>query len=291
MRNLRGLLIFAVATVNTVIWFLPIFFLSLVKLLLPLSFIRKAITRWLVLLGNCWVTCNSFIISANNNINWDVRGIDDLSYKNWYLIITNHQTWVDIVVLQSIFNGRIPFLKFFIKKELFWIPFLGIAWWALDMPFMRRYSRSYVAKHPEKRRIDLAATRRACEKFRDSPTTVINFVEGTRFSQAKRESGGSRYKHLLIPKAGGIALTLSSMGEMFDKIIDVTIVYPEGPISFWDLMCGELDHVIVDIKKRTVETWLYEGDYEHDPNFRKNFHNWLAEIWEEKDKNIRKLLE
>ena len=81
------------------------------------------------------------------------------------------------------------------------------------------------------------------------------------------------------------------MGEMFDKIIDVTIVYPEGPVSFWDVMCGELSHVIIDVKKRTVETWLYEGDYEHDPNFRKNFHNWLLEIWEEKDKNLRKLLE
>ena len=237
-------------------------------------------------LGKSWVTCNSLVAAANNNTHWDIRGVDGLRRDSWYLLITNHQTWVDIVVLQTIFNRHIPFLKFFVKQELFWIPFLGVAFWALDMPFMRRYSKSYLASHPEKKQSDLVATRRACEKFRNTPTSVINFVEGTRFNQEKKENRRSPYKHLLVPRAGGIALTLASMGEIFENIIDVTIIYPKGSITFWEMMCGEFDHVIIDIKKRPVETWLYEGDYGHDRNFRKCFHNWLSATWEEKDKNI-----
>ena len=155
---------------------------------------------------------------------------------------------------------------------------------------MKRYSKSYLAEHPEKKGKDLEATRRACEKFRDVPTTVINFVEGTRFTEEKRTSRGSPYQHLLTPRAGGVALAMSSMGEMFDAILDVTIVYPDRPIAFWDMMCGQFRHVIIDIRKRPVESWLCEGDYESDRDFRKKFHQWLGTAWQEKDEKIGKLI-
>ena len=290
MRNLQGVLTLTACTVNTVIWTTPLFLLALVKLVLPLKSSRTAITRWLMVLGEAWVGTNSRIFSLGNSTTWDVRGFAGLSRDKWYLLMANHQTWVDIVALQTIFNRRIPFLKFFIKQELVWFPFLGVAWWALDMPFMTRYTKSYLEAHPEKKGKDLEATRRACRKFRDTPTTVINFVEGTRFTEEKRVSRGSPYSHLLKPRAGGVALAISSLGDRFDTVLDVTMAYPGGPISFWDLMCGDFSHIVVDIRKRPVDAWLRDGDYENERVYRAAFHRWLSEIWRDKDDRIARIL-
>ena len=268
---------------------MPIFGLALVKLAIPVAAIRRSITAWLMSIGDVWVAVNARIFAVGNDTTWDIRGLDELSVDRWYLVIANHQTWVDIVALQSAFNRRIPFLKFFIKQELVWFPFLGVAWWAMDMPFMKRYSKSYLAKHPEKKGKDLEATRLACEKFREVPTSVINFVEGTRFNEEKRARRQSPFEHLLPPRSGGVALALTSMGDIFDAILDVTIVYPHGTATFWDMMCGDFAHVVIDVRQRALEPWLFAGDYENDRDFRKRFHQWLTGIWEEKDVRIREL--
>lgn len=238
-------------------------------------------------MGENWVSCNAFVFRAANRIEWDVRGLDGLNRNDWYLLMVNHQTWVDIVVIQTALERKIPFLKFFIKKELIWFPLLGITWWAMDMPFMQRHSKSYLRKHPEKKGKDLDATRRACEKFRDTPTSVINFVEGTRFSEKKRIARESAYQHLLPPRAGGAALAIASMGSMFGAILDVTIVYPKGVTEFWDMLCGDFEHVVVDISKRPIEDWMLTGDYTNDREFRRRFHQWLTQVWTEKDERIK----
>jgi 1-acyl-sn-glycerol-3-phosphate acyltransferase len=180
---------------------------------------------------------------------WDVQGIAGLDPHNWYLVNSNHQTWADIFVLQHLFNRRIPLLKFFIKDQLKWVPVMGLAWWALDFPFMRRHSEEYLKLHPEMRGKDQAATRKACEKFALIPTSVMNFLEGTRFTPAKHQrQQQSPYRHLLKPKAGGIALALNAMGDRFRAILDVTIVYPDGAPNFWEFLCGRLRRVIVRVQ-------------------------------------------
>lgn len=273
-------------TISTCIWFIPIILFAFVKFLLPLAASRRIMSRWIMMMGENWVSCNAFIFSVVNRTEWDVRGLEGLNHKGWYLVMVNHQTWVDIVVMQIALSRRIPFLKFFIKKELIWFPILGIAWWAMDMPFMQRHSKSYLQKHPEEKGKDLEATRKACEKFRDTPTSVINFLEGTRFSEEKRVKRKSSFQHLLPPRAGGVALAIASMGSMFDAILDVTIVYPKGVTEFWDMLCGQFQHVVVDIRQRPVDAWMLSGDYANDRDFRREFHQWLTQIWEEKDKRI-----
>ena len=289
LRNLKGLLIFSACTIQTIIWFVPLFALAIVKLLIPIKTVRRVLTRWIMKIGEHWVSINSFLFSLVNDTTWDIRGLEGLDPKRWYLIIANHQTWVDIVALQTVLNRRIPFLKFFIKQQLIWFPFLGAAWWAMDMPFMKRYSKSYLAKNPHKKGKDLEATRRSCSKFRETPTTVINFVEGTRFTEEKRAARRSDYSNLLPPRAGGVALALNSMGDMFDAILDVTLVYPDGTVNFWDMMCGDFPRVIIDIRKRPVESWLPGGNYESDRDYRRRFHQWLADIWRTKDTLIAEL--
>ena len=291
LKNLRGILVLSGFAINTIFWFIPILLLSIPKLLLPIASLRRFITRILMRLGENWISVNTALMTVAASIDWQARGLDELRKDAWYLVLPNHQTWVDILVLQKVFNRRIPFLKFFIKRQLIWFPVLGIAWWAMDMPFMKRYSTSYLAKNPQMKGKDLETTRRACEKFRSTPTSVINFVEGTRFSEAKREQRKSPYRRLLIPRAGGFAVAIASMGSLFDSILDVTLVYPEGPAKFWEMCCGRHVPVIVDVRERRVEEWLIAGDYQEDREFRRRVHRWLGEIWQEKDDLLQKVLD
>jgi 1-acyl-sn-glycerol-3-phosphate acyltransferase len=289
LRNLRGVAFFSGFVVNTFFWFIPIIFLSIVKLLLPLTPVRRVISRILMAIGENWISVNGQLMRHAGSVDIQSQGMENLRRDGWYLIVANHQTWVDILVLQAVFNRRVPFLKFFIKQQLIWFPLLGIAWWAMDMPFMKRYSPSYLAKNPHMKGKDLATTRRACEKFRDTPTSVLNFIEGTRFSEEKRVDRKSPYENLLQPRAGGFAIALSSMGELFTSIVDVTMVYPDGATRFWDMCCGDHVRVIVDVRERELERWLADGNYETDRAFRKQLHSWLSNIWTEKDVAISKL--
>ena len=208
-------------------------------------------------------------------VRWDVAGQDSLSRKAWYLVSSNHQSWVDILVLQKVFHGRAPFLKFFLKRQLLYVPVIGLAWWALDFPFMRRRSGS--------RSKDLASARLACERFRQIPTSVINFLEGTRFNRAKHDAQQSPYRHLLKPKVGGLATALGAMGERFDALLDVTIVYPSGVPRFWDLLSGQMKEVVVRVRERAIPRDLLDGDYEGDPVFRARMQAFVQDMWAEKD--------
>jgi 1-acyl-sn-glycerol-3-phosphate acyltransferase len=286
LRQLRGVLIFGVLTVNTAFWFVPVMTLALLKLLLPIAAVRRVLTRWLMWCAENWIAVNALALRGSGSRDWRADGIESLDRYGWYLVLANHQTWVDIVVLQVALNRRIPLLKFFIKQQLIWFPLLGLGFWALDMPFMKRHSPSYLARHPEKKGADLEATRRACEKFRRTPTSVINFVEGTRFSEAKRLARNSPYHHLLLPRAGGIAVALSAMGETFDAILDVTLVYAGAPPKFWDMVCGDPVIVTIDVRELPVDPALVAGDYQNDRQFRRDVHRWLSRLWQEKDARI-----
>ncbi len=283
LRQVRGVIVFGGLTVNTVAWFTPLLALAIVKLVIPVARVRRGLTRVLMAIGENWVSMNAVILAGGGSKSWSAQVSDELRRDEWYLVIANHQAWVDIVILQTVLNRRIPFLKFLIKKELIWFPILGIAWWALDMPFMKRYSASYLADHPEKKGKDMEATRKACEKFRDSPTSVIIFIEGTRFSEQKRDARNSPYTHLLPPRAGGTAIAMSAMGNLFDALLDVTLVYPHEIPKFWDMCCGDYVRVIVDVQKRPIAHRLLSGDYENDREFRRELYRWLTRIWHEKD--------
>lgn len=291
LRNLRGTIVFAGFTINTVFWFVPLLLLAVVKLLVPAASFRRFLTRILMAIGENWVSVNTLILEVLGSIDWQAEGLEELRPDGWYLVMSNHRTWVDILVLQAVFNRHVPFLKFFIKQQLVWFPLLGIAWWAMDMPFMKRYSAAYLARHPHMRGKDFETTRRACEKFRHTPTSIINFVEGTRFSEDKRIKRKSPYRHLLLPRSGGLAIAMSSMGELFDSIVDVTLVYPDGAARFWDMCCGSHVRVRIRVRERPVEEWLLTGDYEGDRDHRRRVHRWLGNIWQEKDELIQQILD
>ncbi len=289
LRNVLGVFVFGLCTVNTVVWITPLLTFTIFKLFIPVAGFRTLMTRWIMAMGENWISTNAVIFSMVNRTRFNVTGLDELRRDNWYLLLVNHQTWVDIIALQTVLNRRIPFLKFFVKQQLFWFPLLGLAFWALDMPFMRRYSKDYLARHPEKKGQDLEMTRKACARFHSTPTSVINFVEGTRFSEEKRDRRDSPYRHLLPPRSGGIAVTVSAMGEMFDAILDITMHYPDGVPTFWDAMCGRFSAVDIQICRRPIDDWIVKGDYVNDREFRRDFHRWLSELWSAKDQELAEL--
>jgi 1-acyl-sn-glycerol-3-phosphate acyltransferase len=287
--TLKGVLTISLMTMNVIAWCLVLFLVALAKFLTPVPAGRRALSRAMTALAEGWIGTNNAIFRALGALPIEARGLEGLSTRDWYLVVSNHRSWVDILVLQAVFNRRIPFLKFFLKQQLIWVPFLGLAWWALDFPFMRRHSPAYLEKHPEKRGEDLAVTRRACEKFRLIPTSVMNFVEGTRYTAAKHAAFKSPYRHLLPPRPGGTSFVLSAMGGMLHSMLDVTIAYSGATPSLWDLCRGRLGTVTVDIRRRPIDAWMSAGDYAGDPAFRSRFKDWLAGLWADKDRLLDEL--
>ena len=265
-----------------------LFVMAMLKWLLPFLAVRKWLSWLLIKIAESWVTFNSRLIDVVTPTKFIVTGLDSLKYEGWYLVISNHQSWVDIPVLQKTFNRKIPFLKFFLKDQLIWVPFLGLAWWALDFPFMKRYSKAFLEKNPQLKGKDVEATRKACERFKFQPVSVMNFVEGTRFTAAKHLRQASPFADLLKVKAGGIAFVLDAMGESMKSILDVTIVYSDRRPGLFDLFAGRIRHIHIDVVEREITPDML-GDYENDIEFRARFQRWLNTVWEEKQKTIERL--
>jgi 1-acyl-sn-glycerol-3-phosphate acyltransferase len=280
--TVRGVCASVILGLNTVFGVTLMMPFALAKLLLPFTAVRHVMDRALNAIATGWIGVNNTWIDWVGQTQWDVQGAEGLDARGWYLVSSNHQSWVDILVLQKIFNRRIPMLKFFLKKQLIWVPVIGLAWWALDFPFMQRRGGAASAR-------DLERARKACEKFRVVPTSVINFLEGTRFTRAKHDAQGSPYQHLLKPKIGGIATAVTTLGSQFHRLLDVTIVYPNGPPEFWTLLSGRLQSVTVRVQQREIPAELLAGDYLSDPTFRAAIKDWINDLWAEKDRLLSEL--
>ena len=270
----------------TIVCSIPIIAAGILKILLPFPLIWRGISAFSNGMMYCWCEGLAALLHLNPQLKWDVEGLENLNKSNGYLLICNHHSWADIVVLCVLFRKHIPMNKYFLKQQLAWVPFMGLACWALDMPFMKRYSRSYLIRHPERRGKDVETTRRSCEKFRAHPTTIVNFVEGSRFTEEKRVGTRSPFKHLLAPKAAGIAMALNVLGKQFDKLLNVTLCYPENDNTpFYDMLSGKVTRIVVRVNLVTVDEALY-GDYINDKNFKRRFQGWLNALWNEKDMQI-----
>ena len=287
---LKGILAVLLILTNTLL-FLPLLLLvALAKLVVPVQPFRKACTIVLNAIAWYWIGFNNTLMNLLHRVEWEVRGAEELSKEHWYFVTCNHQSWADIPAIQYVLNSKIPLLKFFLKKQLIWVPLLGVAWWALDFPFMHRHTKEQIAKRPELKGKDIAATQAACEKFRYTPVTIFNFMEGTRFTPEKHRRQNSPYKHLLKPRAGGTAFVFGAMGEMIHTMLDVTIVYPGGRPGIWDYLCGRVRKIVIDIRTREVPERFLGMDYENNREVRVDFQRWVSEIWAEKDQRIETLL-
>lgn len=252
----QGVIALLVMSTNTIVLTLVIFVLAVFKLLVPYKPFRYMLTRWLSWLGELWISINKLVLWFYRGMVWDIQLPEVLDLKSRYLVMCNHQSWVDILVLQSCLNRRAPFMRFFLKKKLAWVPFLGVAWWALDMPFLRRHTQEEMLKNPSLRGKDLENAAPACEKLKHIPVSMMSFPEGTRFSQLKHSQQNSWYQHLLSPSFGGIGQVFYCFGDALQSAIDVTIYYPDGVPIFWQLVSGQIRKISVRAKLRPVDQSL-----------------------------------
>ena len=289
LAPLRAAFTFSLVALNTGIHVPVLLLFSLFKLVLRFRAAQVGLTRVLIAIATSWVAVNSGLMRALTPTRFLFEGLDSLKPEGWYLVIANHQSWVDIPVLQMALNRRIPMLKFFLKQQLMWVPVMGLAWWALDFPFMRRHTREQIARDPSLRGKDIEATRRACAKFSYTPVSVMNFVEGSRFTPGKHARQKSPYTHLLAPKAGGVAFVLQAMGEMLQALVDVSMVYPGGRPSLFDLLAGRIPEVRLQVHLRELPRDLLGRDYQEDGEFRERFQTWLNQLWAEKDAEIARM--
>lgn len=286
---LKGSIAFLLFVINTVFSCTLIYAVALLKAVSPLEKTRLYFSRVLTLIAENWVSINGGIIRLTQSYNWQVQTDGPLAADKSYMVLANHQSWVDIVILQWVFNRKIPFLRFFIKKQLLWVPFLGSAWWALDFPFMNRYSSAKLKKNPSLRGRDFKTVHKSCEKFKQMPTSILIFAEGTRFTAEKHRQSGSEFTNLLPPKSGGVTTVLEAMGEQFTDLLDVSILYPQGRARFSDLFSGNISEVQVDVKTYAIPSEVLSADSMKTGEKHNRVKKWLKQIWLAKDKKLSQM--
>ncbi len=286
MSLLKGVICFLLLTLNTLFWCIFLLSAAIIKLLIPLETSKRVFTYLIILIGECWIFCNGLWIKIFHNPKWEVEGFEQLDTKNWYLSISNHQSWADIFILQSITNRKIPMLKFFMKDILIWVPVIGLAWWALDMPFLKRYSDEKIRRNPELRGKDISSMKNSFKRFARYPVSIFIFAEGTRFTKQKKEFQSSPFDKLLLPKPGGVGLTLSTM-PYINKLIDFSIKYESDERTFWAFLCGKLNKATIKVDLISIPENFAGKDYSQDQTFREEIKTWLYDIWQEKDKFLK----
>lgn len=282
----QGCLALLLISINTIVLTTVIFLLSIFKFLAPKGPPRHFMTHLLSLMGELWISINKAVIWFYRGLQWDIQLPNGIRRDGRYLVFCNHQSWVDILVLQHCLNRRAPFMRFLLKQQLIWVPFLGFAWWALDMAFLKRYSRQELLKDPTLRGKDLENAARACEKLKHIPVSMMSFPEGTRFTQSKWEQQNSPYQHLLKPRYGGIGQILYSFDDALDELIDVTIIYPDGTPTAWQFFSGQVKNISVHIQLRPIGDDIRGKDFRQDAEAKSHLKKWLNNIWEEKERFI-----
>ena len=284
----KGLTVGTVITGSTFFHGPPVLALGLTKLFKQSSKVDEANIQ----ITNSWLSVNNWLIDhVLPNTRWDIS-IDEnlqLSMQGRYLMTCNHQSWVDTTVNQYFGLTRMPLTRFFTKWELIFIPFVGQAFKILGFPMMKRHSKAQIEKKPALKDRDMQEARKACQQLLSQPFTLLNYLEGTRFTKEKHDQQQSPYQHLLKPKAGGLALALNILGDQIDALVDMTIVYPDGVPGYSEFWLGEVPRIAVNLRKIHIPDWILGGNYEDDAEYRERFQQWVHELWLEKDQLIESM--
>src|SRR5690606_31627543 len=259
----------------------PLYLLGLLRLTAR-GRLRRGLGRWMDDVIQLWVAGNRaiFRLLGVTRLHRQRDGDAELSRDGWYLVVSNHQSWADILVLQNALWGRIPMLRFFAKRELIWVPVAGLAMWFLGFPYVRRFSAERIAADPRLAELDRQTTLAACERFREQPSAVLSFLEGSRFSDAKREARGGRFRNLLNPKLGGVSYVVDALKDRIHKVLDVTIVYGGEVPTFWELLQGRCRRVQVVVRCLDLPPAVRAAGSADE--VRERLRPWIEQIWQEK---------
>ena len=281
-ENTIGIMSITFLVLNTFILSCLLIPLGIIKFFLPITALKVLFTKFIIKVGELWIFTNKIWVKALHNPKWQIIGKENIKSDGWTIATSNHQSFADIFLLQDITNRKMPMLKFFMKYVLIYVPVIGLSWWALDMPFLKRYTKKQLDNNPELRGKDVREMKRALKHYALYPVTVFSFAEGTRFTIKKNLHQKSPFKNLLKPKEGGLATALSLVNEI-DSLIDFTIKFDTKKRSFWDYLCGRMNSVKVIIREIKIPAKFLNIDLLENKILRSEFKDWLHDIWNEKD--------
>ncbi len=277
-------------SLNVIIIATPMMLLGIIKFCLPFDVVTVLIEKTNYHLYRTWVFFNRCIIRLTNNVKWHISGDNIPKTKKSCIVISNHLSWLDILFMGCVFKGNIPTTKFFMKHSLIYIPFAGLACYALGMPFLRRYPKEKLLKNPKLRTKDIETTKAACKRLIKFPATLINFVEGSRYTKEKAKKAKSPYKYLLPPKAASLGVAISEIGQEIEYLFDVTYFYPDNQKkAFVDMMKGRIKNIYVNVDILKIDESL-KGNYLEDKQFKHDFTMYVRSLWERKDALLERML-
>ena len=283
----KGIFSFIFISVNLSFWIIPLSLFAVLKWLMRVPRWQERCYQQMVGIYRITIAIQVWMFKNILAIEFEVETPPTFDANQWYFVVCNHQTWADILVLQAMFYRSAPVLKVLVKKQLQFVPLIGIICWAYDYPFLQRYSRKTLKNNPRLRENDLQKVRDACQKFALSPASILIFLEGTRFTPKKWEQQGQPYQYLLKPKAGGATMILDVMKDKLHRMIDITVVYAKEKPSLWDFFCGNIPKVTILIQEIPMERIL--ASYKTSDDFREHIEQWINQLWQEKDQKIHQI--
>jgi len=279
---LVGILSALILVNNTLVLAVLMIPLGVIKFLIPLKTLRASFTKIIIKIGELWISINSSWVIYLHKPHIEITGKENLNGDSWFLSTSNHQSAADIFIVQYITNKKIPMLKFFIKYELIYVPVIGICWWALDMPFLKRYTQKQIKKNPKLKGRDYKKMKKSLEHYSLHPVSIFSYAEGTRFTKKKHSLQKSEYANLLKPKEGGLAIALSNVNKI-KELIDITIIYDSDNMGFWNYLCGNIKNIKVFISKIEIPSKYLTENLITSEELRSDFKLWLNNVWKEKD--------
>ena len=290
LKSIRGVIVLLLVALNLLFIGGSVIITSIFSYLIFIPkwhrWFRKNIVMQIPVL---WSMLNSAAIAISNYGKITIKGPNVKDMNGFYLLISNHQSWADIFLIGKAFDLSLPPAKFFLKRELLWtLPIGGWVCWCLGFPFLRRHTKEQVRKRPELKNIDLETTKKACNDLGKYPGTLINFVEGTRFTQDKKERQRSPYNNLLKPKAAGISICCNELRSKINNMVNVTIKYADNNSSMWSILKGDVKQITIEYSLIPITEDFY-GDYYKDRDYRRRFQRILNDIWQAKDARLDEL--
>jgi 1-acyl-sn-glycerol-3-phosphate acyltransferase len=153
-----------------------------------------------------------------------VHGRERLALERPCVIVLNHQSFLDTLIIAVLFSGPVTFI---VKRELLYLPFFWICW-ALEYLIV---SRTPAGVNPRAGHAERIA--RDCKNWLDRGHSMLFFPEGTRSEDGR-----------LLPLKKGAFLTALRCGV---PILPVTILnsreaLPKGKLRPWPRPI----HIVVD---------------------------------------------
>lgn len=276
---LKGCAALCIIIPATVFCCLAIYVAALVRAVTPFRKVRDSLTGFMDGVVSVWIGINAWMLGILGLIEIETSIEGPLSDReHWWVVVSNHQSWSDVIAIQCALLRLAPTIKFVTKRELIWVPFVGLAMWLLRFPYVRRFSAEAARRDQSLIEKNRQAMERAAKQFLQRPISVLTFLEGTRFTQAKHREQDSPFEHLLNPRTGGLAFVLDALGPRATRIVDLTLNYEGAVPGFWELLCGRCRRVTIAI--RCIEIT---------DEFKSELKTSVFELWQQKDVEIARV--